>query len=269
MWTSLVLLGALASLPSQSGGPKINNVRFTTGPFGSVVKDKTPELQTGDMCYVYYDVDNLTVDEFGKAIYTITMEITNGKGSQIFSDGPKDGEAYLSLGGTTMPAYARSLITKDQDPGEYTVKVTITDRANKASTDMTRKFKIKKSEFGIVQPGLKLAGEQGIVDTPPSFAVGQTPIVHGYVGNFGRDKKNNQPDLEITFSVLEKDKPTTKKPAVQVINDKVDPKQDFLELSYPVDCNRAGSFVIVMTATDKVSGKTDKKEFPITVQELK
>jgi hypothetical protein len=271
MWTSLVLLGALAALPTQSGGLQISNVRFTMGPFGATIKSQVPELQTGDMFYVYYDVENLTVDELGTAKYTITMEITNSKGSAIFSDGPKDGEATLSLGGTRMPAFARALITKDQDPGEYTVKVTITDRnakeKTKATTDMSRKFKIKKPEFGIVQPSLKLAGDQSVVDTPPFFAVGQTPLVHCYVGSFAR--KNDQPDLEISFVVLENDKPTTSKPAVQVIDKKVDPKQDFVEIWFPVDANRAGSFVIEMTAKDRIANKSEKIRFPITVQELK
>jgi hypothetical protein len=105
------------------------------------------------------------------------------------------------------------------------------------------------------------------VDTPPFFAVGQTPLVHCYIGSFGR--KNDQPDLEISFVILENGKPTTTDPFKQVIDKKLDPKQDFVEIWFPVDANRAGSFVIKMTAKDRIANKSSDVEFPITVQELK
>jgi hypothetical protein len=272
MWASMLLLAATAALPNQSAGLQIGNIRVTTGPFGSVRKDQVPELQYGDIFFAYYDVDNLVVNELGEAEYTITMEISNSKGSVIFTDGPRDGKAVLSLGGNKMPAMTHSSIGKEQEPGEYTIKVTITDRGNKNknnSAEMTRKFKVKKAEFGIVQPGLKFVGQNDILNAPPMAMVGQTLVASCFVGNFGRDK-NDDPDLEITITVTDDaGKATTSKPSTQKINKNIPKAQDFINIMYPVDCNRAGKYTIEIAANDKLNKKSDKVTFPITVQELK
>jgi hypothetical protein len=269
MWASTLLLVAATALPNQPAGLQIKNVRVTTGPFGATRDKEVPELQYGDIFYVYYDIENLEVDNQGQAQYTISMEVSNGKGSVIYSDGPRDGTANLTLGGGKMPAFTTTTVGKE-DPGEYTVKVTIVDRGNKKTVDLTRKFKIKKPEFGIVQPSLKFYTKSGreTIDAPALCVVGQTPVATAFVGSFARDKDDN-PDLEITFNVVDlaTKNSITEKPAVQTIKKGIPKDQDFIQILYPVELNRTGKFKIEMVATDKISKKKDTFTFPITVEE--
>jgi hypothetical protein len=276
MWASLVLLAATASVPNQTGDLQISNVRVTTGPFGTVRANEMPELLPGDIFYVNYDVENLVMDDNGGVKYTMTFELANSKGSVIYKDGPKDGVATLSLGGGRMPAFAHSEIGKETEAGEYSLKITITDRGakdkDKATKEITKKFKVKKLEFGIVRPVLTYVGQREVFLAPPVCVVGQTLVANCVIASPARSKeKDKQPDVEITVNIIDDatKKPTTAKPAVQVFNKDIDEKQDYIDISYPVDLNRAGKFTIELIAKDRISGKSETVKFPVTVQEIK
>jgi hypothetical protein len=272
MWASVLLFSVLGSLPNQASSLQLNNVRVTTGPFGSTRADGTPDMLPGDVFYVNYDIENLAMDATtGQVQYSMTFELTNAAGKSIFKDGPRDGKATLSLGGGRMPAFAHSEIGKDTEPGDYTLKISVTDLGNKAkpTQSIEKKFKVKKPEFGIVRPHLTFVGNKEAFLVAPIGAVGQTLVANCVLANVGKDPTTKQPNVEVAIHILDGAGKETIKPAAQTFDKGVPADQDWIDISFPVDLNRPGKFTIEVEATDKVSKKKDKVSFPITVYELK
>ena len=87
MWTTLTLIAALGPLPAQTGDLELNNVHATYGLLGATRPDN--KVLPGDKYYVAFDIDNVRVDETGKVLYTMGMEVVDSKNKTQFKQDPR------------------------------------------------------------------------------------------------------------------------------------------------------------------------------------
>jgi len=205
------------------------------------------------------------------------FEITKkGQAKAVFKHEPTDMETLNWLGGDDLPANAYWPIPRDNEaPGEYVMKVTVSDKASKKSATLTRAFTVKKVELGYVRtvftyPALALPALELPLPSPPVAVAGQTLMLHyALVGfEFNKDKKT---DLTVTIRVLdEKGNATLKKVLTSDI--KSDEKQaPGLMVFQParIALNKAGKYKVELTAKDNLSKETTKEVFDLTVLEVK
>ena len=102
MFTTLALAAAtLAPAQPPAGSLQLNNVRLTQGELGPARKDS--KLLPGDVLFIAFDIDGLTIDPDGKTVYTIGMEVTDAANKFCLlytSPSPRD------ISGSRMPSSA-------------------------------------------------------------------------------------------------------------------------------------------------------------------
>jgi hypothetical protein len=264
MWTSIALVSVLAWTPGQADKLALTHARNTYGILGAVRPDN--KLLPGDSLVFSYDIEGVKADATGKVLYSVAMEVTDSAGKAIFTQTPKDLEAYLSLGGNSLPAYASARVGMDQPAGKYNVKVTVTDRSTKASQSISAAYEVLEKGFGIVN--LKTSADPEGNVAMPFPAEGQSLWINFAAVGFGRDK--DQPNLNVTMRVLDENgKPTLEKPFTGEVNKDVPKNAHAVPMQFMLDLNRAGKFTVELKATDKVSGKTSTVSFPLTVTKMK
>ena len=264
MWATLAFAAALGLAPDQTGPLQLTNARATYGFLGATRPDN--KLLPGDVYFVTYDIENITVKN-GKALYKMSMEFLNSKGKAEFKRDPEDLESTLSLGGTRMPGMASAEVGTETAPGEYTLKVEVTDRSTNKSETLVRKFEVLPKAFGLVQLTLS-ADPQGKVPAG-ALGVGQSLYVNSHVVGFQRGPAG-QPNVALELRVLDEGgKPTLASPLTGRIDKGVPPKDPVLPGEFLVSLNRPGKFTVELKATDEVANKSVTQSFPITVHETK
>jgi hypothetical protein len=263
---SLLLLTATLGLPANQGGSlALSNVRSTHGVMGPArAEDK---LLPGDALFVAFDIEGITVDGAGKFAYSIVTEVSDAGGRMAFKQDPKELAGTTSLGGSRVPGYAELRIGLDQEPGDYTLKVTVTDSAARRSQSVTRPFTVLKKDFGIVR--LALTSDADGLLPVPVVGIGQPLWVHyGIVGfTRGTDK---QPQVNIEVRIVDDSgKATTAKPIAGSITKGVPESLVALPMNFLLSPNRSGKFTVEVTATDTLARKSAKLSFPLTVYEAK
>jgi len=260
MFTSVALAAMLTLSPSQAG-LTLSGTRITYGELGA----NRPDLKflPGDIFFVAFDIDGIKVDETGRVRYGMGMEVINKDGAPIFKQKPEDRDDYLPLGGTKLPARAFVTIGLDQLPGIYTCRVTVVDRASKATQTIDQKFEVLPRNFGLVQV-YTCADAKGEIPAPPIGVVGQSLFVHFTLVGFSRDPKTKQPNVDVEMIVLTRDGGATlPKPASITIDNDVQADENLIHLRFQLPLNRAGDFTVELKATDKVSKATSRVQLPI------
>src|SRR5439155_14425482 len=177
MFGTLSVAAALALTPAQAAGLKVTNVRTTYGELGAVRADN--KYLPGDLFFLAFDVEGLTIGPDGKVSYAMAMQVTKGA-KEIIPPKPAERDEYLLLGGSKLPSRAYVILEPNQEPGVYTCKLTVTDRATKAAQTMEKSFEVLPKNFGLV--GLYTsADDKGEHPAPPSGIVGQNLHVHALV----------------------------------------------------------------------------------------
>src|SRR6266542_32605 len=143
-----IALALLAGTPAQPGDLKLSNVRLTVGELGPPREGS--KLLPGDVLFIAYDIDGITIDGEGIAKYTMAMEVADGAGKLIFKQDPRDLSDFVPLRGNKMPARAYITVGLDQPPGTYTCKIVVTDPKTKATGNLNVKFEVAKKDFGVV-----------------------------------------------------------------------------------------------------------------------
>jgi len=260
MFTSVALMAAMAMAPAQ-GGLTLSGTRITYGELGAPRTDL--KFLPGDIFFVGFDIDGIKVDETGRVKYSMGMEVVNKDGAPIFKQKPEDREDYLPLGGTKLPARAFITIGLDQAPGQYTCRVTVSDRASKATQTLEQKFDVLQKAFGLVQ--VYTCGDaKGEIPAPPLGVVGQSLFVHFTLVNFGRDAKAKQPNVDVEMAVLTRDgQPTLPKAASITIDNDVAADESLIHLRFQLPLNRAGDFVVELKATDRTTRAVSRVLLPI------
>jgi hypothetical protein len=270
MWATLALTTALHLAPAQAGTLELKNVRVTYGTLGQERKD-AKEVLAGDVFHVAFDIEGLQISDDGRVLYRMGMELTKaGKKDPEFKQEPRDLEAVNTLGGTRVPAFARTTVGLDTVPGDYTLKVTITDRASKQKQELTRSFRVVPPRLGIVQLSLYSYndGQGTALPAPPLGVPGQAILLHFAVVGFEQDKKKDQPHVVTELTVLdESGKPVLRKPFSGTTQD---PRvKKLLPIDFPVQLNRSGKFKVHIKVTDKIVNKTAEQTLDLTVLEQK
>ena len=264
MLATLALAAATAA-PAQppAGALQLTNVRLTVGELGPARKDS--KLLPGDVLFIAFDVDGLTIDADGKTLYTVGMEVADAGGKLLFKQDPRELRDTVPLRGGKMPARAFITVGLDQPPGAYTCKLTVTDPKAKATNSFTVKFEVLKGDFGLVaiNPTRDVRGQ---IVAPASGVVGETLWVQFTVVGFGRDAKTKQPNIEFSLEFLdEKGQPTLGQPIRQVQDAGINEKDAVFDQHAPVFMNRPGRFTMRVTAVDKVSNKRAAFDLPIRI----
>src|SRR5947209_6087354 len=218
MWVTCALLTALSVAPSQAGSLQLANVRPTTGYFG--LARSSGKVLPGDLFFVAFDIDNLQADDHGRVLYAMTIELSDAANKRIFSDGPQDREAFLTLGGNRLPAVAHAEVGTQTPPGKYTIKVTVADKVRKGATpqSFSQTFEVAQLGFGIVRPQLTYLST--MLPAPPRAVVGQSLALNCIVIGFERDKAKKNPSLTVDVVIWDANKkPTTQKPFTQTFKE--------------------------------------------------
>ncbi len=272
MLTALAMSALLGGTPAQPAELKLTNVRTTVGELGPA--RAAGPLLPGDVLFIAYDVEGLTIDGNGMAQYSMLMEVTNSAGARILPPPTEKAEPrqlsdFVPLRGNKMPARAFITIGLDQPPGVYNCKVTVADLKTKASGTLNMKFEVAKKDFGIVMVYTSY-DEEGKVSAPTTGQVGQSLFIQFSIASFERDPKTKQPDVELEFQITDDKGATTLPTPRKHIQDAksavpVRDEAGAFALQFPLFMNRPGKFTVEMKATDRVSKKTSVYKLPVTI----
>jgi hypothetical protein len=266
MWTTLALASLLSLPAGQSDKLALTNVRSTYGVLGAAKPDN--KVLPGDSYVLSFDIDGVKVDETGKVLYSVGMEVLDSQGKVQFKQEPRDLEANASLGGNVLPAFAMVNIGTEQAAGKYNLKVTVTDRASRQTTSVSHDYEILPKAFGLVHVNLTSDSEGKIA--APFLSVGESAWVNFTVVGFGRNGASQQPDLAVSLRVLDENgKPTLAKPFTGKVDKDVPAKAQSIPLQFDIELNRPGKFTIELVANDKVNGKEAKITLPLQVMKSK
>jgi hypothetical protein len=262
IWSTLVLAAAVGAAPAAEGELTLSNVRLTRGVLGPVRAEA--KVLPGDNFFVCFDVEGVTVAEDGKVQYSTAIEVADPSGRIIFKQDPRDLEATCSLGGDRVPAYVSLDVGTQQQPGEYTLKVTVADRASGKKASLSRTVELLKPAFGLVR--LTTTSDPDGLLPVSAPGVGEGLWLHFGAVGFERDGTAKQPNVTVTLRVLDEDgKPTLAKPMTGTVDKNVPEAVALLPMRMSLLLNRPGKFTVELTANDNVSRKTDKLTFPLTV----
>jgi hypothetical protein len=267
MWTSLTMLAALG-LPAQTGELELTNIRTTYGFLGPTRPDQA--FLPGDQVFIVFDIDNIHTDDTGKILYSIGMEVVDGKGKLVYKRDPADLEGTNSLGGHRLPAFANLDIGGDMPAGQYTLRVAVTDRAAKKTQSFERRFDVLPKSFGFVR--LRLTSDpDGKYSVPAFGATGEPVWINLAAAGFELTGPKKEPDVYLEIQILdERDKTPVVKPQGGDIKSLPTGGSDrVLPIWWPLVLNRPGKFLIKIKGTDRVSKKSSEISFPIEVFEPK
>jgi hypothetical protein len=263
MWTSLALAASLSLTPAQASSLTLSNARATFGELGPARPDV--KMLPGDIFFVSFDIEGIKVNDEGKVAYSMAMEVTDKNGKAIFKQQPVERNDFLPLGGTKLPARAFVSVGIDQEPGTCTCRVTVTDRAAKASQTIEKTFDVLPKAFGLVQV-YAAYDPKGEIPASAGGAAGQSIWVHFAAVGFQRDTKTKQPNVNFELVVLNKDgTPTLPKPMTELVDRGVEPGDNGIPMRFPLPLNRVGDFTLELKATDTLAKKTSKVTLPIHV----
>jgi hypothetical protein len=270
MWTSIALASMLAWTPGQADRLTLTHARSTYGVLGANRPDN--KVLPGDNFVLSFDIEGVKADNAGKVLYSVAMEVSDADGKSVFKQPAKDLEAYNSLGGNSLPAFASVRVGLDTPPGKYSVKVIVTDRATKASQSVTGPYEVLPKAFGLVD--LRTTTDRDGHVAAPFPGEGQSLWINFSAVGFGREK--DHPNLAVAMKVLDENgKPTLEKPFTGEVTRTGDSAKDVpknaqsVPMQFMLDLNRAGKFTVELTATDRTSGKSAKLSFPLTVLKMK
>jgi hypothetical protein len=272
MLPTLLLMSAVALTPTQgSGGLQLTNARNTFGELGGTRPEG--KLLPGDFLFVAFDIEGITITPEGSVDYSMALELVDKAGKSIFKNDPTRRNDYTPLAGNKLPARAFVFIGLDHQPGEYTMKVTVTDLGNaaKPSQTLVRKFEVAEKAFGIVAVNTTIDPARQI-STPTTGVVGQHAMIVNYaVVGFDRagdpkdPKKPKLPNVTLEMSVQdEKGQPTVQKPLTFTM-DTVEEKDNSFLMQYVIPMTRIGKYTVKLKAIDNLSKKTATFDLPIAV----
>jgi len=262
MATNLAILAALLLGPGQADQLTLTNVRTTYGLLGPTRPEN--KILPGDNVVLSFDIEGAKADAAGKVLYSIGMEVVDGKGKALYKQAPRDLEATVPGGGKSLPAAANVRVSLDQEPGDYTLKVKVTDRASGATGEVARSYEILPRVFGIVR--LTTTSDQAGQTAVGSVQRGKSIWINFSAVGFGRKKSTGQPQLAAEMRVRdEKGRQILPRPSTGEVKTDVPEKLAAVPLQFELELNRYGTFTVDLKVTDKIATKTATLSFPVTV----
>ena len=241
---------------------QLTNVHATYGVRGPLRADN--KVMAGDAFVLTFDIEGMTVSDQGEVQYSMATEATDSSGKVIFKHKPHDHQAVIALGGHQIPAFARFNIGLHQAPGDYQVKVTVTDKPSNQTQSITQTVTVLPPDFGIVH--VEMSTDEEGKDPTVVFGTGEVLRLHLMLVGFGRNQPDNQPDVQMEVRVLdESGQPVLAKPFSAEINKDTPPDAQALPAQFALAMNRPGKFTVTVKATDKVSNKAAELSLPLQV----
>jgi hypothetical protein len=262
MGMTVALLAALTLAPGDAGELKLTNVRSTHCVLGPV--RATEQVLPGDSYCLSFDIEGITIDDTGKARYSVALEVAGSDGKTLFKQEPSDQTVQVALGGDRLPAYAKIDVGLDQKPGDYTLKVMVKDGTSGKSAMLSRSATVLPKDFGMVRLTTSSDPEgRAPVSVPGS---GEWLWLQFGVVGFARSGDGKQPDVAVEMRILDENgKPTTAKPMSVEVNKDVPETELAVPMRLLLSLNRPGKFTVELTATCKICNKSAKLSFPLTV----
>jgi hypothetical protein len=262
MGTAVVLLAVLSLPAAETGDLRLSNVRPTHCVLGPTrAADK---VLPGDSYVLSFDIEGISVDDAGKARYSVGVDVTDAGGKPLYKQEPKEQEAQTSLGGDRLPAYAQLNVGLEAKPGPYHLKVTVTDLATHKSAELTREAEVLPKDFGMVRLTTSSDPDGRYPLSVPGG--GDWLFLHVGVVGFARSDSGKQPDVSVVMTVRDENgKPTTAKPVTVKVDKDVPESALHLPVRLLLSLNRPGKFTVELTATDRLSNKTATLSFPLAV----
>jgi hypothetical protein len=264
MVTTLALAAALALAPSQAGKLSLSNVQPTHGQLGPVRADS--KVYPGDEYGVAFDIDGVKFDDTGKARYTSGLEVTDSKGKLLYRSEEDKARVVIVenyFGGTKLPAFAFLSVGLDMPPGQYTMKVSVTDRVSNNQASFDQKFEVLSPGFALTRFSASYDAAMH-VPAPLLGVPGQLIVLNFAAVGFSRDTKK-QASLTLEMRIVDDaGKPTLAKPIVGTF-DQVPENTSLFPLQFPLSLTRTGKFRIELKATDNVGKKSHTMTLPLTV----
>ncbi len=123
MWTTLALM-TMTLAPAQAGNLEVKNARFTQGLLGQTRKEQ--KFLPGDVVYLQFDVDGMTVKENGTMRYVVGMEVLrrarNGQNRPVLTCEARELETSSGLGRGTFRDFAYYSVPRPLAvAGDYTI----------------------------------------------------------------------------------------------------------------------------------------------------
>ena len=255
-----VLLLALAFSPAEAGSLQLNNVRATYGVLGPDRPDN--KIMPGDTLIVSYDIEGIRPGADGKAHYRIGMEVTDPKGTVHFKQEPKGKAVNIPPGGQGLQGVATLHVGLDQPPGEYAVKLTVTDDTQHSSKAVTKTYEVVAKQFGLVRVGID--GDATTKSVDPFFHTDRPGRVMFSAVGFGHGP-SGQPDVRVVMNVQQDGRPAFDQPTVGVVDKGVPGKALVVPMEFQLQLTRGGRYHVELRAEDRVTGQTAAVTFPITV----
>jgi len=266
MCITLALLLAVQVAPAQNSPLTIANDRFLFGYHGPERKESG--FLPGDVVFLAFNIQNMTFDDSGRASFSIAMDVLDGAGMARFRQVPRNQQAQNYLGGGMLPSVADLQIPLNAKPGEYTIRLTVTDRASKATKTLERKAQVLPADFGLIHVHTS-PDREGKVSVAPVGTLGEALYVNFAVVGFQRNGDKKQPNVEVSLRVLDdKGTPASAQPLTGKADRDIPEAFQFIPLQFGLTLNRLGRFTVELNATDKLSGKTARVTFPILVTNL-
>jgi len=266
MWTTLALLLAVQVAPAQNATLTIDNDRFLYGYHGALRKESA--FLPGDVVFLAFNIQKMTFDASGRASFSVGMEVLDGSGMSRFRQVPSNQQAQDYLGGGMLPSVADIQIPLTAPAGEYTIRLTVTDRNAKATKTLERKARVLPADFGLIHVHTSPDREDKVAIAPVG-TLGEPLYVNFGVVGFQRDGAKKQPNVEMVLRVLDdKGTPTSALPLTGKTDRDIPEAFKVIPLQFGLTLNRIGRFTLELSATDKLSGKSSRVTFPIQVMSV-
>jgi hypothetical protein len=257
---------AVLTLSAVSAGADlaIEDMKACHGPIGPERKDLT--FYPFDELFFRYKVVGAKIED-GKVDLSETVRLLDPKGKEVLKKN-LDLKGLLPLGGTTMPAMTNINVGSTLPAGEYTLQIAVKDNLGGKTVTVEKKLTAKPAEFTLLAPRFSYDA-RGVSPAPCGGLVGQQLFFR--VRAIGLDTTRKEIDSVMHIQVLDKaGKEMLPKPiAVELKNDDPDTvkKAKVINLNGSVALNRAGTFTLRISFTDRLQKKTATFEAPLVVRE--
>lgn len=256
----LLLFGATAARADLA----LRNIQAAYGALGP--ERKSVDYFPHDEVFFRYTITGLQTDRQGDIDVLIESRIVDENGKVIpGSRDPVKGKLHLAAG--TFSGSSRVPLGSQFAPGEYTLIVMVTDNLASESVQFSRKFRVKPAEFAIVAP--RFSYGDTATPAPAGGMIGQLLRIRLKV--IGFEKTANKLETELEMQILDADGKELLETPKRATLSSTDPAEirnathlNFTEL---IGLNRAGTFTLRLTATDKIGNHTTTLELPLKVSQ--
>ena len=171
----------------------------------------------------------------------------------------------LCLGGTSLSRYVYFTFPRSCNPGEYRVRVRVSDRVGERSAVEEYRCEVyPRTSFGTID--LRLSRDKdGTTPAGANLTVGETVYLNFSVVGFATT--GSRIHVSSTLSILDEDRrPVAAEP---FSSDHDQPAPDLLDsaipICYAIPATRTGKFVLRIELRDHVANKTASYNLPILV----